>query len=177
IVDTGQDSDTGDRIRLCAPYVGDMFHATYGDGLGDVNLHKLLEFHKSHGGVGTITSVPLRSQYGTIVSNGDCRVQEFHEKPVVRDHWINAGFFVFSKGVFDRWNGHNLECEVLPNLVPHGLLYTYRHEGFWKSMDTSKDQNDLEKLYLSGQARWIADGAARRSMAVPPVNGGVVRGR
>jgi glucose-1-phosphate cytidylyltransferase len=157
IVDTGKESDTGERIRRCGAYLDDVFHATYGDGLGDVDLHGLVKFHREHGGLATVTAVPLRSQYGTIVSSDNGEVLEFREKPVVREHWINAGFFVFSKKVFDVWEGQNLECEVLPNLIRHRALFTYRHEGFWKSMDTSKDQSELERLYMSGEARWIVD--------------------
>ncbi|MCP4589393.1 MAG: NTP transferase domain-containing protein [bacterium] len=157
IVDTGADSDTGERVRRCAPYVGELFHVTYGDGLGDVDLCKLVDYHKSHGGVATVTAVPLRSQYGTIVFNESGCVSRFVEKPVIREHWINAGFFVFSKKVFDLWDGENLEREVLPNLVPHNELYTFQHEGFWKSMDTSRDQADFEALCRSGEACWIVD--------------------
>lgn len=154
IVDTGADSDTGERIRRCGPYLGDTFHATYGDGLGDIDLNQLVAFHNGHPGVATVTAVPLRSQYGTLVYNGDGKVTDFHEKPIIRDQWINAGFFVFSKSAFDVWQGQNLESEVLVNLVKLGELYSYRHEGFWRSMDTSKDQAELERLYLSGEARW-----------------------
>jgi glucose-1-phosphate cytidylyltransferase len=157
IVDTGAESETGERIRRCRDYVGDTFYATYGDGLGDIHLGKLLKFHKAAGGLATLTSVPLRSQYGTVVHDETGKVQEFIEKPVVRDHWINAGFFVFEKKVFDVWEGQSLEQEVLPNLVKTGSLFTYRHEGFWKSMDTSKDQSELEKMYLKGEARWTLD--------------------
>src|SRR5687768_5757190 len=87
IVDTGAESDTGERIRRCKDYVGDTFHATYGDGLGDVHLGKLVKFHKDSGGLATVTSVPLRSQYGTIVANSSGKVEEFIEKPVIREHW------------------------------------------------------------------------------------------
>jgi glucose-1-phosphate cytidylyltransferase len=154
IVDTGEASDTGERIRRCEPYLGQTFFANYGDAVGDISLPDLLAFHRAHGGLATITSVPLRSQYGTIVAAPDGRVEEFREKPVIRDHWINAGFFVFEKRVFERWEGANLERDVFPKLVADGLVYTYRHDGFWKSVDTSKDQQQLQEMYVRGEARW-----------------------
>lgn len=154
VIDTGDDADTGDRISRCADHVGETFFATYGDGLGDINLHDLLTFHKMNGGLGTVTSVPLRSQYGTVVSDARGKVCHFQEKPIVRDHWINAGFFVFEKRGFRHWYGHNLEVEVLPRLAAENLLYTYQHHGFWKSMDTSKDQQELERVYRAGEAAW-----------------------
>lgn len=155
IVDTGSASDTGERIRRCAPYVSKTFFATYGDGLGDIDLCALLAFHRQAGGLATVTSVPLRSQYGTIVFDRQRKVNEFREKPIIKDYWINAGFFVFEKTVFESWEGQNLEVEVLPNLSRRNALYTYQHDGFWKSMDTSKDQQELEALYVDGKAPWV----------------------
>jgi len=154
IVDTGDASDTGERIRRCAPYVGDTFFATYGDGLGNVDLQRLLDFHRERGGLGTVTSVPLRSQYGTVIFGHDGKVSEFREKPIIDSYWINAGFFVFERAVFEFWDGQNLEREVLPKLAFRGELYTYRHQGFWKSMDTSKDQQEMEMIYNSGTPPW-----------------------
>jgi len=155
IVDTGAESGTGERVRLCAPHVGETFFATYGDGLGDVDLHALLAFHRKAGGLATVTTVPLRSQYGLVVFDGEGRVQEFREKPVIPDFWINAGFFVFDRRVFDHWQGENLEVEVLPRLAAQRQLFTYRHTGFWKSVDTSKDQQELERLTNGGHPPWI----------------------
>jgi glucose-1-phosphate cytidylyltransferase len=157
IVDTGQESDTGERIRRCAPYVEDRFFATYGDGLGDIRLNDLLTFHKAAGGCATVTSVPLRSQYGTVLFDERGRVSRFQEKPVIEQHWINAGFFVFDRRVFDSWEGQNLERDVLPRLAVLGELYSYQHRGFWKSMDTAKDQEELESMYARGEARWTVD--------------------
>jgi len=155
IVDTGDASDTGDRIRLCAPFVGERFFATYGDGLGDIELSHLLAHHQRSGGLATLTTVPLRSQYGLVVFDGQDRVQRFEEKPLVKDYWVNAGFFVFEKAVFANWQGSNLESDVLPALARQGQLFTYHHDGFWKSMDTSKDQQELEKLYFERKAPWM----------------------
>lgn len=160
IVDTGDGSDTGERLRRCASKVGDTFFATYGDGLGDVNIRSLLAFHEQAGGRATVTSVPLRSQYGTVVFGNDRRVQNFKEKPVINDCWINAGFFVFEKKAFDYWDGKNLERDVLPRLAREGELFTYLHDGFWKSMDTSKDQQELEEIYNAGDAPWRLAAAA-----------------
>ena len=152
IVDTGSDADTGDRIRRCAEFVGDTFFATYGDGLGDIDLNELLRVHQKSGGLATVTSVPLRSQYGTLVFNQEGQVREFHEKPVIRDYWINAGFFVFERRAFEHWHGHNLEGDVLPALSARSELFSYTHQGFWKSMDTSKDQQELERIHAAGRA-------------------------
>jgi len=154
IADTGEESDTGERLRRCAPYLGKTFFATYSDGLGNLDLRKLLEAHRQHGGLATLTSVPLRAQYGLVVFDPDKKVSRFEEKPLVRDYWINAGFFVFEHEVFQHWQGNNLEVEVLPDLARKHLLYTYLHNGFWKSMDTSKDQQDFEKIYRNGGAKW-----------------------
>ncbi len=154
IVDTGSGSDTGERIRRCAPHLGKSFFATYGDGLGNIDLHSLARFHRNAGGLATVTSVPLRSQYGTLVFSGDGKVNQFREKPVIKDYWINAGFFVFERSAFDHWEGQNLEVDVLPSLARRGVLFTYQHNGFWKSMDTSKDQQELESLYRNGEVPW-----------------------
>jgi glucose-1-phosphate cytidylyltransferase len=156
IVDTGAESDTGERIRHCSDYLSDRFFATYGDGLGDIDLRKLLDFHANSGGLATLTSVPLRSQYGTVHFDSHGQVQRFEEKPVIEDRLINAGFFVFEKEVFRHWTGTNLESHVFPHLASKGELYTYRHSGFWKSMDTSKDQQQLEEILASasGEAPW-----------------------
>ncbi|MEP6714787.1 MAG: sugar phosphate nucleotidyltransferase [Terriglobia bacterium] len=154
IVDTGAAADTGERLLQCAPLAGETFFATYGDGLGDVNIRSLLAFHKASGGAATVTSVPLRSQYGTVVFGSDRKVTHFDEKPVIANSWINAGFFVFERRALVNCTGGNLERDVLPNLAEAGELYTYLHKGFWKSMDTSKDQQELEELYNDGCPPW-----------------------
>jgi glucose-1-phosphate cytidylyltransferase len=160
IVDTGADADTGDRIFRCGAHVGERFFATYGDGLGDLDLHALLEAHKRSGGLATLTAVPLRSQYGHVVFDGQNRVERFEEKPMVSDYWINAGFFVFEKQALEEWRGHNLEQEVLPEFARRGRLFVNRHTGFWKSMDTSKDQQELERLCVGGDVPWVPRQAA-----------------
>jgi glucose-1-phosphate cytidylyltransferase len=178
IVDTGEDSDTGERVRRCAGHLEDTFLATYGDGLGNVDLNELIRFHRERRAVATVTSVPLRSQYGTVRFDGKQQVKRFEEKPVIREYWINAGFFAFEKQVFDIWEGHNLEVDVLPKLAQRGVLYTHLHDGFWKSMDTSKDQQEMEQIFKSGSPPWMqfprsmsaVAGAAGNGHATPFVN-------
>jgi glucose-1-phosphate cytidylyltransferase len=146
LVDTGESTDTAGRIFHCRHLLRERFMATYGDGICDVPIDRLLDFHGRHGGLATMTSVPLQSQYGTVEYDEQNRVTGFREKPRLTSHWINAGFFVMDKGVFDHWEGQNLEREVYPRLVQKGLLYTFRHDGFFKSMDTYKDQQELEEM-------------------------------
>ena len=139
VVDTGSDTGTGGRIARCAHLLGSRFLVTYGDGLGNVDLRALLEFHDFHPGSATVTTVPLPSPYGTMRWDDAHRVSRFIEKPILKDHWINAGFFVFEAEVFEHWDGDDLEREVLPRLARDRTLYAYQHEGFWRSMDTYKD--------------------------------------
>lgn len=155
LVDTGVETNTGGRILGCRDVVGDTFFATYADGLSNVSLRTLLDFHGSHDGLATITTVPLRSQYGTLVTDPSGRVLSFREKPVLREHWINAGFFVLDRAVFDHWQGDDLEREVFPNLAAKGLVYGHRHDGFFKSMDSYKDQLEFEQLVQSGEIPWM----------------------
>ncbi|MFQ3250236.1 MAG: glucose-1-phosphate cytidylyltransferase [Glaciecola sp.] len=154
IVDTGADADTGERIARCGSFVGEQFFATYGDGLGNVDLHKLLEDHNKSERLATLTTVPLRAQYGLVVYDETGKVERFEEKPLVDNYWINAGFMVFEKKALLDWQGKNLEQEVLPHFANNGQLYVSQHKGFWKSMDTSKDQSELEELLVGGNAPW-----------------------
>jgi glucose-1-phosphate cytidylyltransferase len=158
VVDTGVETNTGGRVERCADRLGESFFVTYGDGLGDVDLQATLDFHRSHDGAATVTVVPLPSQYGTIECGPDNRVERFREKPVLPDHWINAGFFVMDQAVFDIGWGEDLEREALPALGTKGQLYAYRHEGFWRSMDTYKDA--LELTTLCDEAARRPDGRA-----------------
>lgn len=153
IIDTGAESDTGERIRRCLPYVGETFFATYGDGLGDVDLRALQMQHMDHGTHATLTSVPLRSQYGTVHFDKTGKVECFQEKPIIEDYWINAGFFVLHNSVFEC-PGANLETDLLPKLAATNNLFVYKHRGFWKSMDTSKDQAEMEALLNADSAPW-----------------------
>jgi glucose-1-phosphate cytidylyltransferase len=149
-VDTGASSDTGERVRRCAHLLDSTFFVTYCDGLSDIDLASLLDQHQrsvAHGGLATITTVPLRSQYGILETDGDDQVIGFQEKPMLSQYWMNGGFFVFEKQVFDHWQGQNLEQEVLPHLAAKGLLYCYRHTAFWKSMDTYKEQLQMSEVW------------------------------
>ena len=172
VVDTGEDTNTGGRVKRCLDRVGDRFFATYADGLGDVDLNALLAFHQSHSGTATLTTVPLPSQYGTLDLAPDGKVQQFREKPVLRDHAINAGFFVFDQPAFDRPLGEDLERDILPELGAAQELYAYRHEGFWKSMDTYKDALELTALCDSGAPPWFRPGARPLETTTLPPGGG-----
>lgn len=155
IVDTGAATDTGGRIFNCRHLLGETFMATYADGLSDVPLDKLLAFHRQAKVLGTITCVPLRSQYGTVTSDASGRIVQFREKPVLADYWINAGFFVMEPQIFQAWNGENLERDVFPALLPGGHMAAYQHDGFFKSMDTYKDQQEIEALFTDGALPWL----------------------
>jgi len=156
VVDTGIETNTGERVRRCRERVGDPFFATYADGLANVDLAALESFHRAHAGVATLTTVPLPSPYGTIEFDGDGRISRFREKPRLGDYAINGGFFVFDQAVFESWEGEDLERDVLPALGAAGLLYALRHEGFWKSMDTYKDALELSALASEGSAPWLS---------------------
>lgn len=153
-VDTGDETDTGGRISKLERMLDDQFMATYADGLADIPLDKLLRYHNGHKGTVTVTSVPLRSQYGVFELDEDGRVHAFREKPVLREHWINAGFFVIEKRALAEWEGSNLERDVLPALAAKGQVYAYRHDGFFRSMDTYKDQQEIEQLNYQGRVPW-----------------------
>jgi glucose-1-phosphate cytidylyltransferase len=157
VVDTGEETNTGGRVRAVADVVGDTFFVTYSDGLGDVDLEESLRFHHAHGGFATMTTVPLPSQYGTVEFDADGRVQGFKEKPKLPDHYINAGFFVMDRRCFDAWpaHGEDLERDVLPAFGAAGELFVYKHHGFWKSMDTYKDALELTALCEGDSPPWM----------------------
>jgi glucose-1-phosphate cytidylyltransferase len=156
IRDTGPDRDTGGRIEACRDLVGDTFVVTYGDGLSDIPLADLLRFHRSHGRLATVSVAPLVTQYGVLEADDAGHVTSMREKPVMHGHWINIGFMVFQKAVFEHWGGENLERDVLPQLTGRGELYMYRHQGFFKSMDSFKEQQELEELVQGGRRPWLA---------------------
>jgi glucose-1-phosphate cytidylyltransferase len=155
VVDTGENTNTGGRVMKVRERLGDEFFLTYSDGLADIDLHHLLDFHRGHGAAATVTTVPLPSPYGTFELDEKARVSGFREKPKLHDHPINAGFFVMDSRVFDRWGGEDLEREVLPSLASAGDLFAYRHEGFWKSMDTHKDAQELTALCQGRRGPWV----------------------
>lgn len=156
LIDTGLDSMTGGRLhRLKEKLQDETFMLTYGDGVSNIDINKLLEFHKSHGKIATVTAVRPSARFGGMKFNGD-RVIEFTEKPQTGEGWINGGFFVFEPKVFDYLHGDDaiLEREPLENLAKDGQLIAYKHEGFWQCMDTMRDKQLLEKLWESGKAPW-----------------------
>ena len=168
VVDTGEDTNTGGRVGRCRSLLGDTFFVTYGDGLADIDLAATLRFHRSHPGAATVTIVPLPSPYGTIECGAGDRVEQFREKPVLHDRWINAGFFVMDRAVFDLGWGEDLERDALPALAARNELFAYRHDGFWKSMDTYKDALELTVLcerssHQNGRAPWLRSPAAASS--------------
>jgi len=150
LADTGLDTDKGSRIYRAGKYIDtDTFFVTYGDGVGDIDLEALLAFHRQHGRLATVTGVHPRSQYGILKPDADDQVVGFGEKPEL-DHWINAGFMVFEREVFDYLGpgDHvNLERETLPCLAADEELMMYRHTGFWRSMDTFKDALALDQIW------------------------------
>jgi glucose-1-phosphate cytidylyltransferase len=163
VVDTGETTNTGGRVHACRDHVGDTFFVTYADGLGNVDLQALERFHRAHAGSATMTTVPLPSQYGTIEVSPEGRVERFREKPRLPEHHINAGFFVLDSSVYHAWPGEDLERDVLPALGQRGELFAYRHDGFWKSMDTYKDSLELSSLYDEGTTPWMSFGTAASS--------------
>jgi glucose-1-phosphate cytidylyltransferase len=157
LVDTGLRTDTASRIARVAPYLtADRFCVTYGDGVSDVNLRALLDFHCAHGKAATITAVqPKHYQYGTMEADESGLVSEYVQYPEL-PYWINAGFMVFERRALDWFQGGDnvaLETGALQEMIAAGELMMYRHRGFWQSMDTLKDANDLEQLWQSG-APW-----------------------
>jgi glucose-1-phosphate cytidylyltransferase len=159
LIDTGLDTMTGCRIKKVKDYVGnEPFMLTYGDGVSDVNINELVTYHKSHGKAITMTSVQPEGRYGSLVVNDKKQVTSFLEKPKGDGAWINAGYFVCQPEVFDYIpDGDKIifEREPLEGLARDGKLFTFKHEGFWKPMDTQRDKGQLEDLIEKGKAPWI----------------------
>jgi len=156
LMDTGQQTQTGGRIKRLEPWLQEgTFMATYGDGVCDVNLQALLEFHKSQGKLATITAVRPPSRFGGLVFDGNL-VQDFIEKPQIGEGWINGGFMVLEPQVLDYLDGDDstLERDGLERLAADRQLAAYRHEGFWQCMDTLREKRLLETLWQSGNAPW-----------------------
>jgi len=150
---TGVNAQTGERIFKARNLLGDTFFLTYGDGLADINLKEELKFHQNHDGIGTMTIIPMPSPFGMVSLDGN-KVKNFVEKPVLAEHWINGGFFTFDSEVFD-YKGKDLEKDMLPALAKKGLLYAYKHTGFWRCMDHYKDYTQLNELWKNGNAKWV----------------------
>ena len=157
LVDTGDDSMTGGRLKRVADYVQDeqAFCFTYGDGVSDVDIGASIAFHQQHGKLATITAVQPPGRYGALTMQGQT-VKGFTEKPRGDGGLINGGFFVLSPQVLNRIAGDSTswEAEPLAGLAAEGQLIAYEHTGFWQPMDTLREKNLLEELWLSGQAPW-----------------------
>jgi glucose-1-phosphate cytidylyltransferase len=156
LVETGQNTLTGGRIKRLVPWLGDeTFMLTWGDGVSDVDLERLLEFHKSHGKLATLTAVRPPARYGHLEFAGE-QVAEFNEKPQTAEGWINGAFFVLEPGVMDYIDSDDtmFEHEPLRRLAKDGELMAYRHTSFWQCMDTLREKHILEDLWQSGNPPW-----------------------
>lgn len=158
VVDTGLQTMTGGRIKRVQPYIGnEPFMMTYGDGVCDVDIAKLLDFHKSHGKTATLTSVRLAQQKGILDIGGDNAVHSFREKQASDGALINAGYMVLQPKIFDYLDNDSCVFERAPlqRLAAEGQLMSYTHHGFWQCMDNKREMEDLQKLIQSGHAPWI----------------------
>ncbi len=155
VADTGESTMTGGRIKMIEKYVeGETFLATYGDGIADIDLGALLEFHESHGKTATMTITPPTSRFGVVEVDDSGIVSNFREKPKLND-WINMGYFVFEPKIFDYLEIHSvLEEEPLRTLADESQLGAHKHTGFWQPMDTFRESLMLNKLWYSGAAPW-----------------------
>jgi len=157
LVETGLHTQTKGRVDQICKHIGnEPFMLTYGDGVSDIDIAKLLEFHKSHGKIATITVVRPPARFGAVEVTGDA-VTRFEEKPQIGEGWINGGFFVLEPGLFDLIEGDAtiLEREPLEQAAARDQLMGFRHDGFWHCMDTKRDRDVLEELWQSGQAPWV----------------------
>ncbi len=155
-VDTGAKTMTGGRIKQLKRIIGDStFMVTYGDGVADIDIEKLVEHHRCHGKLATLTAVHPPARFGCLELDGE-RVSAFAEKPQTSEGWINGGFFVFEPQVFDYLEGDDcmLEKTPLERLARDGQLVAYKHDGFWQPMDTLRDKQFLEELWNSNNAPW-----------------------
>jgi len=156
LIDTGQNTMTGGRIKRLQPYLGDAtFMLTWGDGVSDVDLQALFDFHKAHGKLATVTAVRPPARFGHLELEGD-QIVEFSEKSQTKEGWINGAFFVLEPGIFDYIDGDDThwEREPLERLAAEGQLMAYRHYSFWQCMDTLRDRVLLEDLWQRGAAPW-----------------------
>jgi glucose-1-phosphate cytidylyltransferase len=156
VIDTGLETQTGGRILRMKRWIEDeIFMVTYGDGLGDVNIRALVDFHRTHGKIATITAVRPHARFGELVLDNK-NVIEFSEKPQTGAGWINGGFFIFEPSIFKYLSDDQtiLEREPLEKLAADRQLMAFCHEGFWQPMDTLREKYLLEKLWISGKAPW-----------------------
>jgi len=158
LVDTGDNSMTGGRLKRVASYIGDEdFCFTYGDGVSDVNISELVRFHGEQGCLATVTAVQPPGRFGSLDVSG-CKILDFEEKPNGDGSWINGGYFVLSSKVLERIEGDDISWEQQPlkSLAADGELSAYKHDGFWQPMDTLRDKTYLEELWNSDKAPWKA---------------------
>ena len=157
-LDTGVDTMTGGRIKRAKKFIGNKtFMLTYGDGVADIDIKRLLNFHKSHGKAIAMTSVQPEGRFGALSIEDENKVTRFLEKPKGDGAWINGGFFVCEPKVLDyitEGDATIFERTPLENLAKDGELYTYKHTGFWKCMDTLRDKIQLNKMWDAGKAKW-----------------------
>ena len=157
ILETGINTMTGGRIKRAKDYVGnETFMLTYGDGVSDVNIKQLVQFHNAHGKTITMTAVQPEGRFGSLEIEGNNRVHSFKEKPKGDSKWINGGFFICEAKVFDYIEGDSTIFEQVPleALAEEGELYSYKHDGFWRCMDTLSDKQSLNKIWSEGTAKW-----------------------
>ena len=157
LVDTGAETMTGGRIKRVQKYIGnEPFMLTYGDGVSDVNIARLLEYHKRQGKYCTLTAVQPAGKFGALIINNYGNVDSFQEKPKGDKNWINGGFFVCEPQVFDYIAGDSIcwERDPMENLAKQNQLAACQHEGFWRPMDTLRDKMDLEDMWNTGNAPW-----------------------
>jgi len=158
LVETGLKTLTGGRIKRVQKYVGnEPFMLTYGDGVGDVNIKELVDFHISHGKLATVTATQPQGRFGVLSLNSEQKVEKFQEKIQGDSGWINAGFFVLQPEVFNYLNNEDqtvFEKEPLEDLARDGQLMAFKHTGFWHPMDTLRDKNYLEEIWASGNCPW-----------------------
>lgn len=157
LVDTGNESMTGGRIKRIQKHIGnEPFMVTYGDGVSDVNITELVKFHKSHKRLCTVTAVQPSGRFGALNLLQDQTVKSFLEKPKGDGAWINGGFFVCQPEVFDYIQGDStiFEKEPMENIAADGEMKAFNHSGFWKPMDTLRDKHELEQDWVSGAAKW-----------------------
>ncbi len=154
-VDTGEKSNKGQRIKKIEPYIKeDTFFVAYGDDVADVNIKKILEYHTEKGKIVTLTAVNPESQFGIMEVDNNNEITEFKEKPKL-DHWINGGFFVFNKRIFNYIkDNYDLEKETFEELVKEKQICAFKHNGFWKCMNTFKDTIELNELWKKNKAPW-----------------------
>ena len=156
LLDTGADTNTGGRVKRLAEFIGnEPFMLTYGDGVSNINIPKLIEFHQTQKKLATLTAVRPPARFGQMILD-DGKVTEFKEKPQIGEGWINGGFFVLQPEVVNYIEGDQTawEFESLEKIAADGQLAAYQHEGFWQSMDTLRDVNVLEKFWREGNAPW-----------------------